>query len=111
LHESWTYAGTTEPSAPVTDVFGDGDCTECSFASAKHTASGSAPYTYYLQVRDAAADDWDFTPSGRYEFRLKTVTPGCPTSCSETPVSNQDAGIPCQCFCRAQNQCPAPLPL
>jgi len=33
LHESWTYAGAVPTPAPVTDVFGDGDCTECSFAS------------------------------------------------------------------------------
>jgi hypothetical protein len=103
LHESWTYAGTLPTTVAITDQFGDGDCTECSFASAKHVASGSTPYRYYLQVRDAGADDWDFTPSGRYEFRLKSLTPGCPTSCSE-----EGAGI-CECFCKAQNQCPASL--
>jgi hypothetical protein len=101
LHESWTYTGTIPTTVPITDQFGDGDCTECSFASAKHVASGSTPYRYYLQVRDAGADDWDFTPSGRYEFRLKTLTAGCPASCSE-----EGAGI-CECFCKAQNQCPA----
>jgi hypothetical protein len=101
LHESWTYTGTVPTTAPITDVFGDGDCTECSFASAKHTASGTTPYKYYLQVRDSGADDWDFTSSGRYEFRLKTVTTGCPASCSE-----EGAGI-CECFCKAKNQCPA----
>jgi hypothetical protein len=102
LHESWTYTGTVPTSEPISGLlFGDGDCTECSFASAKHTASGSTPYKYYLQVRDAGADDWDFAPSGRYEFRLKTVTTGCPASCSE-----EGAGI-CECFCKAQNQCPA----
>jgi len=101
LHESWTYTGTVPTTAPITGVFGDGDCTECSFASVNHKASGTTPYKYYLQVRDGGADDWDFTPSGRYEFRLKTVTPGCPASCSE-----EGAGI-CECYCKAQNQCPA----
>ncbi len=101
LHESWTYTGTVPTEAPLTYVFGDGDCTECSFASAKHTASGTTPYKYYLQVRDAGADDWDFTASGRYEFRLKTVTTGCPASCSEG-----GAGV-CECYCKATNQCPA----
>jgi hypothetical protein len=57
-------------------------------------------YHYYLQVRDFAADDWDFAASGRYEFRLKTVNPGCPASCSELGADN------CGCFCKAQNQCP-----
>ncbi|HEX7597176.1 MAG TPA: hypothetical protein VF518_03115 [Polyangia bacterium] len=110
LHESWTYTGAMPTTAPVTDVFGDGDCTECSFASAKHGADGvndagvvppAAAYKYYLQVRDVGADDWDFAASGRYEFRLKTVTPGCPASCSEGP----DPKV-CGCFCKAQNTCP-----
>jgi hypothetical protein len=101
LHESWTYTGAIPAAAPITDVFGDGDCTECSFASAKHVAKGTTPYRYYLQVRDGGADDWDFAASGRYEFRLKTVTSGCPASCSE-----EGAGI-CECYCKAQNQCPA----
>jgi hypothetical protein len=101
LHESWTYTGTLPTDAPITDVFGDGNCAECSFASAKHVASGTTPYKYYLQVRDAGADDWDFSANGRYQFRLKTVTPGCPASCSE-----EGTGI-CECFCKAQNQCPA----
>jgi len=108
LHESWTYAGAVPTPAPITDVFGDGDCTECSFASKKHGAvgdAGTAGYRYYLQVRDAGADDWDFTASGQYQFRLKTVTPGCPASCSE-----MGAGT-CGCFCKAQNQCPAGLAL
>jgi hypothetical protein len=109
LHESWTYAGTMPTTVPITNQFGDGDCTECSFASANHLASGTTPYRYYLQVRDAGADDWDFTPSGRYEFRLKTLTPGCPTSCSEEGMKG-DSGMPiCECFCKAQNQCPASL--
>lgn len=103
LHESWTYAGSVPTSAPVTDVFGDGDCTECSFAAKKDVAVAPATYKYYLQVRDAGADDWDFTASGQYQFRLKTVTPGCPASCSE-----MGAGT-CGCFCKAQNQCPAAL--
>jgi hypothetical protein len=60
-------------------------------------------YRYYLQVRDLGADDWDFAASGRYEFRLKTVNPGCPASCSE-----MGAGT-CGCFCKAQNLCPAGL--
>ena len=114
LHESWTYAGTVPTSAPVTDVFGDGDCTECSFASRKHgevVDAGTAGYRYYLQVRDAGADDWDFTASGQYQFRLKTVTPGCPASCSEmgydTSPKDAPAEIICGCFCKAQNQCPA----
>lgn len=101
LHESWTYTGTVPTTVPILNEFGDGDCTECSFASAKHVATGGAPYKYYLQIRDAGSDDWDFTPSGRYQFRLKTITPGCPASCSEG-----SAGI-CGCFCKAQNQCPA----
>jgi hypothetical protein len=101
LHESWTYTGTVPTTGPVTDLFGDGDCTECSFASAKHVATGATPYRYFLQVRDAGADDWDFTSSGRYEFRLKTITSGCPASCSEEGVGF------CECFCKAQNQCPA----
>jgi hypothetical protein len=101
LHESWVYTGPMPTTAPITDLFGDGDCTECSFASAKHTASGSTPYKYYIQVRDAGADDWDFTPNGRYEFRLKTVTTGCPASCSE-----HGTGV-CECFCKAKNLCPA----
>lgn len=108
LHESWTYAGAVPTPAPVTDVFGDGDCTECSFASKKHGAVGDAgpvAYRYYLQVRDAGADDWDFGTSGRYEFRLKTLNPGCPASCSE-----MGAGT-CGCFCKVQNQCPAGLAL
>jgi len=121
LHESWTYAGTVPTTAPVTDVFGDGDCTECSFASAKHggavdggvTDGGAPNYRYYLQVRDAGADDWDFSTSGRYEFRLKTVTTGCPASCSEmgssTPSGDAAAEVICGCFCKAQNQCPAGL--
>jgi hypothetical protein len=100
LHESWTYRGAMPTTAPVTDVFGDGDCTECSFAAKKHEASGTTPYKYYLQVRDVGADDWDFTPSGLYQFRLKTLTPGCPASCSEAGAGT------CGCFCKAQNQCP-----
>ena len=111
LHESWTYAGTLPTTAPVTDVFGDGDCTECSFASQKHgvvvdagVVDGGPPdYRYYLQVRDAGADDWDFSASGQYQFRLKAVTPGCPASCSEM------GGGLCGCFCKAQNQCPVGL--
>jgi hypothetical protein len=99
LHESWTYVGTVPTTGPVTVTFGDGDCTECSFASAKHTASGTTPYHYYLQVRDAGADDWDFSSSGRYEFRLKTIAPGCPLSCSEWSGG-------CGCFCKSLNQCP-----
>jgi len=101
LHESWTYTGTIPTTAPITGLFGDGDCTECSFASAKHLATAPATYRYYLQVRDAGADDWDYTSTGRYEFRLKTVSPGCPASCSE-----QGTGT-CGCYCKAQNQCPA----
>jgi hypothetical protein len=109
LHESWTYAGQVPTPAPVTDVFGDGDCTECSFAAKKHggpaTDAGAVVYKYYLQVRDAGADDWDFAASGRYQFRLKALNPGCPASCSE-----MGAGT-CGCFCKAQNQCPAGLDL
>jgi len=112
LHESWTYSGTMPTTAPITDNFGDGDCTECSFASAKHVASSAtdaaspaAPYKYYLQVRDAGADDWDFSTDGRYQFRLKTVTPGCPASCSEDPSGQ------CGCYCKAQNRCPPALDL
>jgi hypothetical protein len=108
LHESWTYTGTTPTTAPVTDIFGDGDCTECSFASAKHStgvasdaATPATPYKYYLQVRDVGTDDWDFAASGRYEFRLKTITTGCPASCSQ-----HGAGI-CECWCQAKNMCPA----
>lgn len=101
LHESWTYTGPMPTTAPTTDLFGDGNCTECSFASKKHTANGTSPYQYFLQVRDAGADDWDYTANGRYEFRLKTLTPGCPASCSERGVEL------CGCFCKAQNQCPA----
>ena len=106
LHESWAYTGTMPTTAPITDQFGDGDCTECSFASSKHGASATdagpaPPYKYYLQVRDVGADDWDFSASGRYQFRLKTVTPGCPASCSEgTPGT-------CGCYCKAKNLCPA----
>jgi hypothetical protein len=106
LHESWTYTGALPTPAPVTDVFGDGDCTECSFASKLFGApddAGPVDYRYYLQVRDLGADDWDFAASGRYEFRLKTVNPGCPASCSE-----MGAGT-CGCFCKAQNLCPAGL--
>ncbi len=108
LHESWTYAGTLPTPAPVTDVFGDGDCTECSFASKLFGApddAGPVDYRYYLQVRDLGADDWDFTASGQYQFRLKTVTPGCPASCSEMGAGS------CGCYCKAQNQCPAGLAL
>ena len=101
LHESWTYAGTMPTTAPITGVFGDGDCTECSFAAKKHAATGATPYKYYLQVRDAGADDWDFTATGLYQFRLKTLTQGCPASCSEAGAGT------CGCFCKAQNQCPA----
>jgi hypothetical protein len=101
LHESWTYTGPMPTTAPTTDLFGDGNCTECSFASKKHIAAGSNPYQYFLQVRDAGADDWDYTANGRYEFRLKTLTPGCPASCSERGAEL------CGCFCKAQNQCPA----
>ena len=109
LHESWTYAGTLPTTAPVTDMFGDGDCTECSFASQKHGVAldagvgdgGAVDYRYYLQVRDAGAAHWDFSAAGQYQFRLKSVTPGCPASCSE-----MGTGI-CGCFCKAQNQCPA----
>ena len=115
LHESWTYAGTVPTAAPVTDVFGDGDCTECSFASRKHGQGmdgGIVDYRYYLQVRDAGADDWDFGTSGQYQFRLKTVTPGCPASCSEmgnetSSGNDAPAEVICGCFCKAQNQCPA----
>jgi hypothetical protein len=112
IHESWTYAGAMPTTAPITDVFGDGDCAECSFASAKHATSSAsdaaAPtssYKYYLQVRDAGADDWDFAASGRYEFRLKTVTSGCPASCSENPTGQ------CGCYCKAKNECPRALDL
>jgi hypothetical protein len=112
LHESWTYTGTTPTTAPVTDIFGDGDCTECSFASKKHgesaasdAATPATPYKYYLQVRDVGADDWDFSASGRYEFRLKAITTGCPASCSE-----HGAAV-CECWCQAKNQCPAGPPL
>jgi len=108
LHESWTYTKTTPTTAPVTDTFGDGDCTECSFASKKHTtgnasdaATPATPYKYYLQVRDVGTDDWDFGTTGRYEFRLKAITTGCPASCSQ-----HGAGI-CECWCQATNQCPA----
>jgi hypothetical protein len=107
LHESWTYTGTTPTTAPITDIFGDGDCTECSFASKKHStgaasdaATPATPYKYYLQVRDVGTDDWDFTASGRYEFRLKTITTGCPASCSE-----HGTGI-CECWCQAKGLCP-----
>jgi hypothetical protein len=105
LHESWTYTGTIPTTAPITDSFGDGDCTECSFAAKKHSAgsatdaSAATPYRYYLQIRDAGADDWDFAASGKYEFRLKTINPGCPASCSE-----MGAGT-CGCYCKSKNQC------
>lgn len=111
LHESWTYTGTTPPTAlsgPVTDTFGDGDCSECSFASRLHGVastdggtSTAAAYQYYLQVRDYGADDWDSSATGAYQFRLKTVTTGCPVSCSER------GGTTCACYCRSQNTCPA----
>jgi hypothetical protein len=114
MHESWTYAGTVPTTASSTGVFGDGDCTECSFASAKHAASGTTPYRYYLQVRDAGADHWDFSASGRYQFSLKSQTPGCPLACSEgNPASSADAGNagPCGCFCKSLGKCPAPIEL
>jgi hypothetical protein len=108
LHESWTYTGTMPTTGPISGVFGDGGCEECSFAAKKHGAGSSndagtaaTPYKYYLQVRDAGADDWDFGTSGRYEFRLKTITQGCPASCSELGTGT------CGCFCKSQNQCPA----
>jgi hypothetical protein len=102
IHESWTYTGTLPAASRITDQFGDGNCTECSFASAKHgvsttDASPATPYKYYLQIRDMGADDWDFAETGRYEFRLKTVTPGCPASCTEAGPGT------CGYFCKAQN--------
>lgn len=113
LHESWAYGGSLPTTAAITDRFGDGNCTECSFASAQHTASDSTPYRYYLQVRDAGADDWDFSPSGRYQFRLTAMTPGCPLACSEgvSSVASIDAGNagPCGCYCESIGKCPDPL--
>jgi hypothetical protein len=108
LHESWTYTGTMPATARIAGVFGDGGCEECSFAAKKHSpaaasdaATPAAAYKYYLQVRDAGADEWDFATSGLYEFRLKTINPGCPASCSELGAGT------CGCYCKAQNQCPA----
>lgn len=96
MHESWTYTGgtpTTSLSGPVTGTFGAGDCRECSFASQKHSGK------YYLQVRDVGAAHWDFSGGGKYSFRLKTKSDGCPAQCSEF------AGQ-CGCYCKELNQCP-----
>lgn len=97
MHESWTYTGATAPKdlgGPVTETFGDGDCRECSFAAKEYSGR------YYLQVRDVGADNWDFRAEGKYTFRLKSKTTGCPAQCSEW------AGQ-CGCFCASLNQCPA----
>lgn len=109
LHESWTYTGAMPTTEASTQIFGDGDCTECSFAAKKHAVSApndaapATPYKYYLQVRDSGADHWDFAASGRYEFRLKTIAPGCPASCSELGAGT------CGCYCKSLSQCPPGL--
>jgi hypothetical protein len=99
IHESWTYSGataTTSLAGPVTATFGEGDCHECSFASQKYSGK------YYLQVRDVGAAHWDFSGGGKYSFRLKTKSAGCPAQCSEF------AGQ-CGCYCKDLNQCPPGL--
>ena len=101
IHESWTYGGqvpTVALPGPVTDTFGDGDCHECSFGSARYGGK-----SYYLQVRAVGGNSWDGSGAGSYSFRLKAVNPGCPLSCSE-------AGTPmtpvCGCWCAAEKRCP-----
>ncbi|MBI4509330.1 MAG: PPC domain-containing protein [Deltaproteobacteria bacterium] len=98
LHESWAHEGTL-PSSPVTSVFGDGDCRECSFAFQKH-GNGDPEYRYYLQVRDVGMDDWDASARGTYRFRLLPPKPGCPASCSSHPSGE------CGCFCSSTMSCP-----
>ena len=108
IHESWTYVGnqpTSSLAGPLTLTFGEGDCHECSFASAKYGANK----IYYLQVRAVGSKSWDFRGGGAYRFRLKTISPGCPLNCSEF-LDNK--GIPiCGCFCAALNTCPPGPPL
>ena len=101
IHESWTYSGQVPTPAlpgPVTAAFGEGDCHECSFASAKYGGK-----SYYLQVRAVGGKSWDASGSGAYGFRLKAVNPGCPLNCGE-------AGTPmmpvCGCYCAALMKCP-----
>jgi hypothetical protein len=106
LHESFTYNGQVPTSAlpgPVTLTFGEGDCHECSFASATYAGG-----RYYLQIRAVGSNSWDGSGAGAYSLRLKAVTPGCPVQCSE-------AGTPmmpvCGCYCAAEKQCPPGLML
>jgi len=101
IHESWTYVGNTATSmltGPLDLTWGNADCTQCSFASAMQ-GNGDPTYRYFLQVRDVGSKDWDPTSGGRYQFRVQSITPGCPASCSEGPNG-------CGCFCKAQNMCP-----
>ncbi len=107
LHESWTYTGatpTTMLAGPVTEVFGDGagNCRECSLAKANQ-GMGDADFRFYLQVRDAHADDWDYSARGQYKFRLRAKPMGCPSNCSFGPAVNGDS---CYCYCADTMSCP-----
>ena len=67
---------------------------------------GDASFKFYLQVRDAHADDWDYTAGGQYKFRLRAKPMGCPSNCSFGPAVGGDS---CYCFCPDTMSCP-PLP-
>lgn len=110
IHESWTYSGATPVAmlaGPVTEVFGDGtgNCRECSLAKSNQ-GMGDPNFRFYVQVRDAHADDWDFSSAGQYKFRLRAKPMGCPSNCSFGPDVGGDS---CYCFCPDTMSCP-PLP-
>jgi hypothetical protein len=108
LHESFSYTGstpTTSLTSPAQGTFNNanGDCNQCSFASATvTTADAGTPYYYYMRITDVGQKAWDFSSTGEYNFSVTGITQGCPGSCSY-----YDAGL-CTCWCTASNSCPAP---
>ena len=57
---------------------------------------------HFLQVRDVHADDWDYSPSGQYKFRLRATTMGCPSNCGFATFGDM-----CACYCPDTMSCPA----
>ena len=105
VHESFAYindAGTASLTGPVTSTFANANCEQCSFASATATSS-TTPYLYYLRIADLRQKHWDFSSSGEYSFKVTSITPGCPSACSNVP------GGVCGCYCTSTQSCPAPV--
>ena len=108
VHESFSYSGSTPTSsltAPQMGTFNNanGDCNQCSFASATVTSTDAGtPYYYYMRIADVGQKDWDFSSTGQYNFSVTGITAGCPSACSYYSTGE------CTCWCTATMSCPAP---